>query len=131
MRLQRITSEGFRALGAHKLRTFLMMAGTIIGVAAPIVIMAIGRGTQKKVMKRVRNFGPRAMMLIAGGGKLRSAWANIGVIMVKCSDPKLAFADFGSAHSFGASSSLLPYGVPLTIGSLIILCGQVFNWWML
>ena len=69
MRLQRIASEGFQALGAHKLRTFLMMAGTIIGVAALIVIMAIGRGTQKKLMKRVRNFGPRAMMLIAGGGK--------------------------------------------------------------
>jgi len=69
MSLQRIASEGFRALGAHKLRTFLMMAGTIMGVAALIVIMAIGRGTQKKLMKRVRNFGPRAMMLIAGGGK--------------------------------------------------------------
>ena len=46
-----------------------MMAGTIVGVASLVVIMAIGKGTEQKVMKRVQNFGPRAMMLIAGGGK--------------------------------------------------------------
>ncbi len=69
MRLYRIAGEGARALRANKLRTFFMMAGTIVGVAALTVIMAIGKGTEKKVMKRVQNFGPRAMMLIAGGGK--------------------------------------------------------------
>jgi putative ABC transport system permease protein len=31
--------------------------------------MAVGKGTEKKVMKRVEVFGPRAMMLIAGGGR--------------------------------------------------------------
>jgi ABC-type lipoprotein release transport system permease subunit len=46
-----------------------MMAGTIVGIAALIVIMAIGKGTERKVMRRVNNFGPRAIMLIAGGGK--------------------------------------------------------------
>jgi len=69
MRLSRIAGEGIRALGVNKLRTLLMMAGTVVGVAALVVIMAIGKGTEKKIMKRVRNFGPRAMMLIAGGGK--------------------------------------------------------------
>jgi putative ABC transport system permease protein len=61
--------EGTRSLSAHKLRTFFMMAGTIIGIAALTVIMAIGKGTNKKVMKRLKLFGPDAMMLIAGGGK--------------------------------------------------------------
>jgi len=69
MRLHRIARQGMRALGASKLRTFFMMVGTIVGVASLTIIMAIGAGTEKKVMKRVRNFGPRAMMLIAGGGK--------------------------------------------------------------
>ena len=69
MRFHRIARQGARALGTNKLRTFFMMAGTIVGVAAVTVIMAIGEGTEKKVMKRVKNFGPRAMMLIAGGGK--------------------------------------------------------------
>ena len=69
MRLLRIANQGFTALSAHKLRTFFMMAGTIVGIAALTVIMAIGKGTERQVMKRVENFGPRAMMVIAGGGK--------------------------------------------------------------
>ncbi|MFC1705628.1 ABC transporter permease [Planctomycetota bacterium] len=69
MRLRRIATEGGRALAGNKIRTFFMMAGTIVGIAALIVIMAIGKGTERKVMKRVQTFGPRAMMLIAGGGK--------------------------------------------------------------
>jgi len=69
MRLSRIASEGVQSLRSNKLRTFFMMAGTIVGIAALTVIMAIGKGTEKKVMKRLQNFGPRAIMLIAGGGK--------------------------------------------------------------
>jgi len=69
MRTARIAQQGASALAAHRLRAFFMMAGTIVGIAALIVIMAIGKGTEKKVMKRVRLFGPKAMMLIAGGGK--------------------------------------------------------------
>ena len=69
MRLPRIAAEGARALAANKLRTFFMMAGTVVGIAALTIIMAIGKGTERKVMKRVQTFGPRAMMLIAGGGK--------------------------------------------------------------
>ena len=69
MKILRIVGEGFHSLGLNKVRTFFMMAGTIVGVAALVVIMAIGKGTERKVMKRVQNFGPRAIMLIAGGGK--------------------------------------------------------------
>ena len=69
MRTLRIAKEGARALSGNKLRTFFMMAGTIVGIAALTVIMAIGKGTEKKVMKRVNNFGIRAIMVTAGGGK--------------------------------------------------------------
>jgi putative ABC transport system permease protein len=69
MRATRIAAEGARALVAHKLRTFFMMAGTVAGIAALVVIMAIGQGTEKRVMKRVTSFGTRAIMVTAGGGK--------------------------------------------------------------
>jgi len=46
-----------------------MLAGTMVGIAALVVIMAIGEATEKRVMKRVNNFGPRAMMVIPGGGR--------------------------------------------------------------
>jgi len=69
MRILRIAQEGARALAANKLRTFFMMAGTIVGIAALTVIMAVGKGTEKKVMKRVNSFGTHAIMITAGGGK--------------------------------------------------------------
>jgi putative ABC transport system permease protein len=69
MRMLRIAGVGIEALAAHKLRTILMMSGTLVGVAALTVVMAMGKGTERKIMKRVENFGPRAIMLIAGGGK--------------------------------------------------------------
>ena len=67
MRILRIVREGMQALGDNKLRTFFMMAGTIVGIAALTVIMAMGKGTEKKVMKRVNAFGIRAIMVTAGG----------------------------------------------------------------
>lgn len=65
----KVVREGVRALERGKLRTALMMAGTVVGVAALLVIMAVGRGTEQKVLQRVNNFGPRAMMVLAGGGR--------------------------------------------------------------
>jgi len=69
MRVLRIAQEGARALAGHKLRTFFMMAGTIVGIAALTVIMAVGKGTEQKVMKRVNAFGTHVIMITAGGGK--------------------------------------------------------------
>ncbi|MCX6786882.1 MAG: ABC transporter permease, partial [Candidatus Kaiserbacteria bacterium] len=65
----RIAKEGARALTGNKLRTFFMMLGTVIGIVALSVIMAIGKGTEKNVMKRVNSFGTHAIMITAGGGK--------------------------------------------------------------
>lgn len=41
------------------------------------------------------------------------------------------FGEFGSAKSFGETSQLLPYGVPLTAGSLLVLAGYLFDWWVI
>lgn len=69
MRASRIIKEGVQSLGANKLRTFFMMAGTIVGIAALTVIMAMGKGTEQSVMKKVNSFGIKAIMVTAGGGK--------------------------------------------------------------
>ncbi len=39
------------------------------------------------------------------------------------------FTDFGGAKSFGESSQLLPYGIPLTMGSITVLTGLTLGWW--
>jgi len=69
-----------------------------------------------------------AMVMILSTGRLRMACVNMGVILTKLSSRRTMFSEFGSAKSFGATSQLLPYGVPLTAGALIVLAARVFGW---
>ncbi|MBI1824905.1 MAG: prepilin peptidase [Planctomycetes bacterium] len=71
--------------------------------------------------------GLAAVVMILSTGRLRMACANLGVIVAKCSHPQTMFTEFGSAKSFGVSSQLLPYGVPLTGGTLLVLAMQAFH----
>ena len=49
-----------RALGANKLRTSLTMLGIIIGVAAVIALMSIGRGAQAQVTQQISQIDVKA-----------------------------------------------------------------------
>ena len=70
-----------------------------------------------------------AVIMIVSTGRLRLACANIGLILAKCSNRSTVFSEVGSAKSFGNSSQLLPYGVPLTAGTLIVLAARMCGWW--
>lgn len=69
MRILRLTQEGARALLAHKLRTFFMMAGTLIGVTALTVITTISVGTARKLKQQVSKWPHNVIKVNAGGGK--------------------------------------------------------------
>ena len=73
--------------------------------------------------------GVAAIVMIVSTGRLKMACVNLNVIFAKCTNPQTMFSDFGSAKSFGTSSQLLPYGVPLTAGTLVVLAFKVFGWW--
>ncbi|HDL18789.1 MAG TPA: hypothetical protein ENH29_07025, partial [Bacteroidetes bacterium] len=71
MKILRLTTNVFKGLGKNKMRSFLMMVGVIIGIATLIVILSITQGANKKIMARINNFGPNAIMVHSGGGKMR------------------------------------------------------------
>ncbi len=73
--------------------------------------------------------GVVAIIMIVSSGRLGHAIMNFQTIMVKVSNSKTVFSEYGGAKTFGDTSQLLPYGVPLTAGSLIILAGQCLGWW--
>ena len=73
--------------------------------------------------------GVTAMIMILSSGRFHMACANLSIIMAKCTNRHTVFSEFGSAKSFGNSSQLLPYGVPLTAGTLIVLAARTFGWW--
>jgi putative ABC transport system permease protein len=55
-----------RALRVNKLRTTLTMLGIIIGVAAVIVMIAIGTGAQARVEEQIRSLGSNLIILLPG-----------------------------------------------------------------
>ncbi len=59
----------FKTLGKNKLRSFLMMIGIVIGIAATTSIISAGLGAQKRVMDRVEKFGLQSLMVFAGAGR--------------------------------------------------------------
>lgn len=59
-------TTALRALRYHKIRTVLTMLGIIIGIAALITTMAIGRGAQKKIEAEISALGDNCIVLYAG-----------------------------------------------------------------
>jgi len=58
--------EARRALGANRLRTLLTLLGMIIGVAAVVVVVALGQALQQKVVSDLQSFGADLMWLSPG-----------------------------------------------------------------
>jgi prepilin peptidase CpaA len=73
--------------------------------------------------------GVVAAIMIVSTGRLRMACANLALILTKCSTRQTVFSEFASTKSFGATSQLLPYGVPLSAGTLTVLAAKMFGWW--
>ena len=70
-----VLSTSRRALGRNKLRTALTALGIIIGVAAVIAMVAIGRGASAMVENQIRAMGDNMMVVFSGqvfsGGMFR------------------------------------------------------------
>jgi putative ABC transport system permease protein len=55
-----------RALSVNKLRSALTMLGIIIGVAAVIVMIAVGAGAQARVEEQIRALGSNLLLIMSG-----------------------------------------------------------------
>lgn len=61
-----IFSIALRAIRANKMRSILTSLGIIIGVAAVIVMLAIGNGAQKSIQNEMKSMGANIMMVRSG-----------------------------------------------------------------
>lgn len=53
---------------SNRMRAFLTMLGILIGVAAVILVVAVGNGTTKAVQSRIQALGTNTLVVSAGGG---------------------------------------------------------------
>lgn len=63
------------AMAAHRLRTGLTMLGIIIGIASVVLVVALGRGSQERVLSNISALGTNTIDVYPGSGfgDLRSA----------------------------------------------------------
>ncbi len=66
MKLIKGTRIALKTLGAHKMRTALAVIGIVIGVSAVVLMVAIGRGAQEAVLKKIQGLGTNLIIVTAG-----------------------------------------------------------------
>lgn len=71
MKVMKIIGVSSRSILRHKLSTFLIELAILVGIATLTVIVSLTQGANKRIMKRIQNFGPDAIMVHSGGGKMR------------------------------------------------------------
>jgi putative ABC transport system permease protein len=66
VRLVEAWRVALEALRANRLRSSLTMLGVIIGVAAVVVLVAIGTGTKQKIEQQVEGLGSNLLIVVPG-----------------------------------------------------------------
>ncbi len=74
-----------RALRRNKMRSALTTLGIVIGVAAVIAMVSIGRGANAAVQQQIASLGTNLLMVIPGAttsGGVRSGWGGVSTLSV-------------------------------------------------
>src|SRR5512144_1251861 len=66
MKLYRLFIEALESLNANKLRSMLTVLGIVIGVAAVIAMLAIGRGAQASITGQINGIGTNLVFIFPG-----------------------------------------------------------------
>jgi len=81
-----------RALAVNKLRSLLTMLGIIIGVAAVIVMIAVGAGAQARVEEQIRSLGSNLLLILSGSRTASGVRSGFGSNLTISEDDTAAIA---------------------------------------
>src|SRR3972149_9698208 len=84
-----ILVEALENLSANKLRSILTVLGIVIGVAAVIAMLSIGRGAQDSITSRIENMGTNLVYITPGSTNtsgVRSATGSAGTLTLDDTD---------------------------------------------
>lgn len=68
LRLREAFDMSLKALLAHRVRSVLTMLGIIIGIASVVLVVALGNGTQEKVLDNISSLGTSTITVRSGTG---------------------------------------------------------------
>ncbi|MFL6647088.1 MAG: ABC transporter permease, partial [Sulfurifustaceae bacterium] len=95
--------QGTRALAANKVRTALSMLGILIGVAAVVAMLALGRGAQLSIERQLSSLGSNLLVLRPGavriGGVAQEAGTTTRLTLDDVAEIKERVPDVGEASA--------------------------------
>ncbi|MGL6559464.1 MacB family efflux pump subunit [Aeromonas dhakensis] len=106
------------AMQAQRMRTFLTMLGIIIGIAAVVSVVALGRGSQQQVLANINAMGTSTLEIFPGSGFGDRRAEAIQTLRVEDAE---ALAGLGYVHSVTpslATSVTLRRGSQAVLGSV-------------
>ncbi len=95
------------AMTAHKMRAFLSILGILIGVAAVIAMIALGRGAQDSIEKQLASLGSNLLLVRPGSAKVG------GISMQAGTTTRFTFQD---VTAISKMTDLIKYVSPLVTG---------------
>ncbi len=108
-----VMGEAWRAMGVNRLRAALAMLGMVIGVAAVVLMLAIGQGTQAIVNDSIASMGSNLFIILSGSTTSGGLRAGMG------SAPTLTVGDaqaIGKLPDMKASAPVYPNTAQLGYG---------------
>ncbi len=78
MKLSRALLVALNNLGANKMRSALTILGIVIGVAAVIAMLSIGRGVEVSITSRIEGMGTNLLFVYAGRTQQAGAFSAVG-----------------------------------------------------
>jgi putative ABC transport system permease protein len=105
--------EAWSAMGANRMRAFLTMLGMMIGVAAVIMMLAVGRGTQYAVEQSIAAMGSNLFIVLAGSTTdtgLRLGSGNAPTLTIGDADAMGELAEVAGVAPVSPGSAQIVYG---------------------
>ena len=103
-RLREALSMAITAMMAHRMRSFLTMLGIIIGIASVVLVVALGSGSQEKVLENISSLGTNTITVRAGSGFGARNAARIQTL-IPSDAAALALQDYAAGVSPAVSAS--------------------------
>ncbi len=110
-----LLETAWHALIAHRMRSFLTMLGMVIGVAAVILMLAIGQGAQVMVRGAIESMGSNLFIIMSG------ATSSGGARIASGSAPTLTLEDADAIRELKdivAAAPVTPGGAQLIYGGV-------------
>jgi putative ABC transport system permease protein len=92
MNLAALLRVALSALAVNKLRSALTMLGIIIGVAAVIVMIAVGSGAQARVEEQIKSLGSNLLLVLSGATTAGGVRLGFGSNLTLSEDDAAALA---------------------------------------